>query len=1277
MAIDGLGAIQNVTGGGSEESLEEMAAGIDEVIEGLSEISSKSDGFDEMSEDMKELVKMTAELVDNSQPKDEEPFQDVMDQFFGESAESKRGQRGKGKLVDKPDHIMDLPSCYSLPSILVWSKLDSIEKKLEKYFDGKTKKGGGIGDVFSGLAEGAGGLLLLALALLVFAGALVVFGIVDWNSALLGMLSFTLFVLGSILLAKLVRKNLDDFALLALGSMILAVGLLAFTFALKVAGSMTLGQVLLGIVVVGLFLLFTLAVSILSTVVNTNVTNFLIMAVGATAMSLSLLVFSLAFKVAGSITIPQIIQGFLVTALFMLFTIAVIALSVVVTSAIPSFIALAGGSIVLSVGLVAFSLALLVASYVGQKLLTDPAAMQAAGLILLVFLGFMALGAIISLVSPMLGAFAVASILLSVGLVAFSLAVLLAVSVLKPEMIVQVAAMLPNVTTVFLLMAVAGIAALIAVAPIAGFTVASVLMLVGMAAFLGAVALMSVVGKVLATIDVLGFLGTTAAIFGSLALVGLLSLVAMVPLAMFVAASALTLVGMAAFLGTVALMGVVDKAMQQNDVLAFLGRSSLVFVSMIALGTIATVAIVFVSMFTAASLALLVGMAAFLGTVAAMRKSWEVMEEVPLGSLLVNIAKLFALVIPLGALATLSMVPIVLFSTAATLLGSGMKSMEATTSAMKKIHEAMSTLVDEDGNVPSVRSISAVFEAAGDIKIGVGNMLKIMALSSAASTLAESFRNSLVIFDAARSISDHVVDLRSRGIEFSELMEPFKVIFVAVAEAAEGFRGMSKRAAEAMAIAVVPISEAIDNLAHTITYLADFATSPDYLQKMDFAKLAFGKMLTDFFGAGAAEPAPSTVLGMLYALKKMPKGAAEAAAALVPLTDAIYKIAQTITECAEMPDPSQSIRKLDQVIDFCMALNNFASKFKADAPGFLGAFTTSSSESMKVAKDSIDGMLPVIDSVRALSSNIGGIQDPSGHVVVIDGMIAFCLKMNEFSANFRGEGSFVRSSAEQNGAAKVAIDTMGPVIDSMKNLVSNIGEVEDTSASQSKILSIMAFNEKLNDFVSIFKPGGLFSRSSTEQNQIAKASIDSMVPVIDSMKTLSARINTVEEVGLSLQSLKNVFDLAAPADLVTKSDNFLNFTKKLKQANDAMPSSNKLKTFFDDMTKALTTGDFSKLNTVATGMQSIATSIGNVNTQLTRLRNDNSETMDKVSKMGSSGGGVRGIVASIGGALGGLTGGSSGEGANNEVLIKILEAAMQIADNTTPAEERTMFAIKR
>lgn len=1171
-------------------------SGTQAVIDGLHEIIKDDNDYQDLPDDMQKLCDFVSELVDNTKPSEEidNNTQAVIDSVMSSVDDSKKA---KGKIIDKPSDIFKLPEAFSLPAILLWSKLDSIEKKLDKQFGDGKKKGGGFGDLFKGLLEGAAGILLLAVGLIIFAGALVLFGIVDWGSALLGMLSFTLFVLGSILIAKQVAKEKGTLREFAINVMLIVAGFLVFAFAMWVCGQLTVAQIMKGIFVAALFLVFVWAVKILAETVNASMGQFLAMAIGAGLMALALLIFGFALMVCGSLTLVQIIKGIIVAGiflvftmavvflagmvtagmpafismaigaglmslalilfalaivvcslltlemvmnslvtigLFLLFTYAIIGLAASVTGGIPAMIALGVGAALMSVALVLFALALLVTGIIGKILMTDPSIMQAAVLITLFFLAFVAVGAALSVVSPFLLAFAGASILLAIGLVAFAAALMFVVKFLKPEMMDQFLAMLVPMGLIFLGMAAVGLAATVAVVFVTMFTACSIILLAGMLIFTLAVATMLLTSFVLEKLPMASFIGSMLLLFTGMLAVSLIATVALIPLALFMAASAL----------------------------------------------------------------LTVGMLFMLVTALAIKTISEQVDLLQLGETVLLIGGIFAACIPLGVIGGLAIIPIGIFAIAAGLLAGAMKDMMFTIVAMKIMADFSKDALGAEGKKPpAIQAINDIFSAANEVEVGLFMIAKFKVLSTVTGELAKVFKDSLIIFDAVLSVKAKVQELESQGITFAQCMDPFLQIFETVATAASGFAGMSKKAAQAMAIAIVPITEAIDNLAHTIVFIADFAMSPDFEAKMDAAKIAFGKMLTDFFGAGQAEPGPSTLLGMLYGMKKMPKGAAEAAAALAPLAQAVDSVANVVIKSAEMPDPDPAISKLQAVMRFMNELNTFAGTFKAG-----GFFSKSSSEIYGTAKESIDGMIPVIDSINGLGTKVNAVPDYSGEGIP-------------------------------------------------------------------KIRGTINFIKEMDEFTSIFKTGGWFSKSSSELYMNAKKAIDDMLPILDSIDNLGRRLDTLQPVQLELSTFKQVFDLANPEDLASKSKQMVEFAKKMSEAEKILPSGDKMMNLFNGLNKSINSGDWSKIGTVANNMSTLANAVAKVNSELTKLRNENSGTMKQVTEMNKGGGGLGGAISAIGNMFSG-GGGKSGSGSDyTPVLREILEEVKSINTNTTKEEE--------
>jgi hypothetical protein len=262
------------------------------------------------------------------------------------------------------------------------------------------------------------------------------------------------------------------------------------------------------------------------------------------------------------------------------------------------------------------------------------------------------------------------------------------------------------------------------------------------------------------------------------------------------------------------------------------------------------------------------------------------------------------------------------------------------------------------------------------------------------------------------------------------------------------------------------------------------------------------------------------------------------------------------------------------------------------------------------------------------------------------------------------------------------------MIEAIKNVVNGIGQMDDTSAQRDKLIALMGFCEELNKFACIFtgQPTGLAaaaawmigSKDSETQYADAASAINAMHPMLDAIKTMSRKLNTLEDVAISLKSMETIFRMANPETLVEKGEKLKKFAEDLKKADSTLPSKNKLAEFFDNLTSSLTKGDFSKIDQVAASANRLGSAINKMNSELTKLRTENSQTMKDVSNMNNSGGNPLGnAISSIGNAIrgGGGSGGSS-SGANEQILREIADNVKSIAENTPPLESSGIFGTR-
>ena len=413
---------------------------------------------EQMKEDVGSAFEMLAPLLDNvnimaDSQSEIQQFQkdstDILNELLSgqqnEAAEMLASPASKTSkkqtATTKPsgiDVLKDLSSSDGLGFVALWWKLDEIHETM-KGGQGSEKKKGSIGDIFKGLLEGASGIALLAVALVVFAGALSLFQFVEWPSALIGMVSFSIFTIGFIQIAKKIGKSIDDFITMTIGAGFMSVAIGVFAGALILMKFIEWGPALAGL---GLFGLFTLGMLGVALLVNENTKNFLQFAVGSTVMAGALLAFSVSIMFSSWLMKAVDVGGaFEAIGFFTLFTLGNLAVAALVSENTGNFVQFALGSIAMAGALAVFSLSLAISSMIfsgksgditiggeNHKIL----GVDIGGAIgALIFFGVFIAGMVV--VSHTLGSqvgsiakFAVASTVMSAALLAFSFSLFIA-----------------------------------------------------------------------------------------------------------------------------------------------------------------------------------------------------------------------------------------------------------------------------------------------------------------------------------------------------------------------------------------------------------------------------------------------------------------------------------------------------------------------------------------------------------------------------------------------------------------------------------------------------------------------------------------------------------------------------------------------------------------------------------------------------------------------------------------------------------------------------------
>ena len=397
-----------------------------------------------------------------------ESLSSILD-FNGETSTEnkldKKEKTKKPKMNGQFNDLKELPFVYGTLGAVIANAINDKNKGEKK----------GISGFFKGLMEGIGGIAALGVALFAFAGATLLFNFVDWGSAVIGMLAFTVFTIGMVALAKTLSSEQKDLTKFAESSLIMSAALGAFAVSLYIASTlMSMKQINIGsislpafdvggaILALVTFGIFEMGMASLAKKINKENGDFANFALVSLLMTAALVTFSVGLVIASNIfanginvgsfakyinggadnTVLKVdpIVAIAAVGTFLLFETGLALVAKIMGKEVGNFTKFALASIVMSGALVAFSVALVVISNVltnginmdvfGQKVSLPKVDMGAAIAGVATFIVFLVSIAILANVAGSLigqiALFGAVSILLSASLIAFSVAMIMA-----------------------------------------------------------------------------------------------------------------------------------------------------------------------------------------------------------------------------------------------------------------------------------------------------------------------------------------------------------------------------------------------------------------------------------------------------------------------------------------------------------------------------------------------------------------------------------------------------------------------------------------------------------------------------------------------------------------------------------------------------------------------------------------------------------------------------------------------------------------------------------
>jgi hypothetical protein len=262
--------------------------------------------------------------------------------------------------------LAKLPVEFSMGYLLIYDQL----VKMSNDDDKKKKEAKGsstsIGGFFSNLLKGAEGLALIAIGLIAFAGAMLLFPLIQWEPALKGLVAFSIFVVGMVLISKTLGDNMKDFRTFAEGILLMTAGIILFNVAIWVSAQIhpfwpAAWQTLIA------YGIFVAGMVVVAYLLNKELGSFVKFALGVLILVGALMLFDLAIVITAK-TLPFILPALVGVGFFLGFILGAVLIANIVSFAIPLFVAFGAGVLILTGALLLFGYTISYFSTLGPKI---------------------------------------------------------------------------------------------------------------------------------------------------------------------------------------------------------------------------------------------------------------------------------------------------------------------------------------------------------------------------------------------------------------------------------------------------------------------------------------------------------------------------------------------------------------------------------------------------------------------------------------------------------------------------------------------------------------------------------------------------------------------------------------------------------------------------------------------------------------------------------------------------------------------------------------------
>ena len=328
--------------------------------------------------DLEELEREYYETADNYFEAAQELFGSILDSLVAlqevivsTNEEDKKAANKKPKSISKTitiDQVIQYNDSSAAAAVLLCNKLDALFGK-----DNKKEKGkggdGGLEKILQAAGAGAGALLIIAGSMLLFAGGAALFDKVNWPAALAGVAFFAIFVAGVLAISIALKKEAKNLKQFAKNILMMTGALALFAATVWFVDEVNKNTDWGAVLkTLGLFAAFVAAVALIGKFLKQEEGSFKDFAIGTLLMTADLVIFTGALLLISWVYEKIDFKAVaIVTGMFLAFVLAVALIANITNTQMAQFALFAVATALMIGALMLFTVAIKVAASVDVK----------------------------------------------------------------------------------------------------------------------------------------------------------------------------------------------------------------------------------------------------------------------------------------------------------------------------------------------------------------------------------------------------------------------------------------------------------------------------------------------------------------------------------------------------------------------------------------------------------------------------------------------------------------------------------------------------------------------------------------------------------------------------------------------------------------------------------------------------------------------------------------------------------------------------------------------